>query len=252
MFLLTRAGDIELNPGPTQLVNVLTYNVNGGLQLPKKQKSLINKCLRRKNVNIFMFQETHLIKANEFVLKARWPHQFIASHGDNTSAGVLILFKKDDWDEVLYEWSDENGRMCLIVLNKAGQLYAFINVYAHNNFEANSNFFDLISHKIDHINDLFPNIDIIIGGDFNVTLSLQDCIDRLRPSTEIALANKLKSILDKHSLIDCKYNMFSELTMPTFKRGTTMSRLDYFFLSHNLIQDVRQYNHDWGYDLLLI
>lgn len=59
---------------------------------------------------------------------------------------------------------------------------------------------------------------MVMGGDFNITLGVLDCVDRGRPTSEINLANKLKSILDRHSLVDCKHNMFPEVTMPTFKR----------------------------------
>lgn len=216
-FLLSKAGDVEANPGPRRLVQVITYNVNGGFQAHKKQKRLINKCLRIRTAGIFMFQETHLTIANEFVLKARWPHHFVASHGDNSSAGVLTLYRKDDWDEVLYNWSDNEGRICIIVLKKSGQYYAFVNVYAYNSYEKNITFYKDIDNKLEHLTDLFPNIDIIMGGDFNVTLSMTDNIDR--PNCEVNVADALKAIIDKQTLIDCKKNMYPEVAMPTFKRG---------------------------------
>lgn len=72
-----RSGDVEKNLGPAdesnKTVNISTFNINGGLANPIKQKQLLNKLRKPRNL-IVALQETHLTAKDEFALKARWGH----------------------------------------------------------------------------------------------------------------------------------------------------------------------------------
>lgn len=150
-LLLCRCGDVETNPGPTFPFGILSYNMNGGMQLPKKQKRIIHKCLKAKIPTIYMFQETHLESKNEFVLRARWQHQLLASHHSNSSAGILILYKETDWDEVVGSFASDCGRFGYIILRKQARLFAFINMYFPNQVNLSVKFVKTMKEHIDNL-----------------------------------------------------------------------------------------------------
>jgi len=101
-LLLVSSGDVELNPGPEnkELIKILTYNINGGLAKPSKQKRLLNKIKRLKGNYIICLQETHLTIENEFVFKSRWANGMCVSHGTSSSAGTAILYKISECSKV--------------------------------------------------------------------------------------------------------------------------------------------------------
>lgn len=216
-LLLIKCGDVEVNPGPRSLLKIISYNLNGGLQNHKKQKRIINRCIKSGSNSIFMFQETHLTHNNEFILKARWPGAFVASHHTSNSAGVLILYNPIFWDEILYDFADPEGRYAILVVKLQSRSFIFVNVYSFNDNNKNLHLLESIFYTISINCDKFPESEIILAGDFNVTLTDIDSINRGTNSGELRYRDRLQFFKNSHNLIDTKDNLFFNSSMPTFK-----------------------------------
>lgn len=185
-LILLRAGDVELNPGPenkTEIINIMTLNINGSLTKSSKQKITLNR-IRKISNSIVMLQETHLTKSDEFVFNARWQHQAVFSHNTNASAGVAILYKNHEWDKVIDSISAIDGRCCYVILEKHNKKFIFVNVYSPNSSKDSIPFWNKLSEILSSIKQKYPDGEICLGGDFNVTLSVNDSLNRIGYANE--------------------------------------------------------------------
>ena len=258
--LLLQCGDVETNPGPVNIpiapgqvrnnvkIKIATYNINGGLSKPLKQKRILNKIRRLDPNTIFCLQETHLVTANEFVMKARWNNGISWSHGTAASAGTAILFKSKEWDETVEVGNIEGGRCCYVILKKENLLLMVINVYAPNKAVDSVVFYDTVNQLLIDKQANYPGVSIAVAGDFNVTLSESDSVNRVGYAGEDRVRDRVETLLEDHALFDIKKFKFPLDCKPTFKRNRTMSRLDYVCVDNVLYQNVTDYQDNWSFD----
>ena len=92
-ILLKRAGDVELNPGPTEMT-LISQN-SRGLKKDTKLRQLLNKINRshnNSNALIVALQETHIESSN---LKYMWSGSHIITPGTGHQGGCITLLSNN-------------------------------------------------------------------------------------------------------------------------------------------------------------
>ena len=215
-------------------LNIITFNVNGLAsnegRVPKKRK--IFTWLKAHKCDVALLQETHCTESMQPIWTREWGGKGFFSNGTSDSRGVCILIRRGLDFEVKEIRKDDQGRFIFIRAVSEGSTVLLGNVYCPNRDEIES---------IMRINDWLSESqtdNIILAGDFNVTLdpnrdrggqqqgAVRDyCRQRSRA---------LKETLDEFQLVDVWRQQNPEVCQFTFTRESSMSRLDYFFVSENL------------------
>jgi len=238
-----------LNPGPvtnqTQL-NLVSFNMNGSLRNASKQKRLLNK-LHKINCLIACLQETHLVERDEFCLKARWAHNVVTSNLTNASAGVAILYRENDWDVVHGYGSLIEGRCCYLAAEKSKFKVLIFNVYAPNSPVNSHNFYEDLKSKIENISAQYLDHEICMCGDFNLSLSKKDNINRIENSAFDSSIETIHNIFSTYNLLDSR-TINSDACMPSWRRLKTASKLDYIYISAQWFNYLEKYDHDWAFE----
>uniref|UniRef100_H3AVN3 Endonuclease/exonuclease/phosphatase domain-containing protein n=1 Tax=Latimeria chalumnae TaxID=7897 RepID=H3AVN3_LATCH len=134
------------------------------------------------------------------------------------SGGVAILIKKNIPFTELKVVKGEEGRAIRLLLEIMSQKMLLVNIYAP--VGGDPSFFHRLNSKLQQ----FPNIPIVMGGDFNEALDLQ--LDHSL-KTKLHVSGTNKAI---HPLITRDYTFF-------LHRHNSYSRLDYFLISRSLVGD---------------
>jgi len=241
---LLESNDIETNPGPSfKFLDIITYNVNG-LKDYRKQKRVFNhlsNISKHKNELIYI-QETHLTPKECESIKYHWKGETLHSPGTGASAGVSIFYNNNYFDEILEEYTDNEGRLCSITARKNDDVNCYINIYAPNNHQNSLRFFIELENHIQTQTNKNANTNFYIGGDFNVVLNHNiDSVGRNQTNSEKLVVDQIKRIMLHHSLIDSYRinNKWGGFTWgrdnPTYLR----SRLDIILIPKDKIKDVK-------------
>uniref|UniRef100_A0A674P791 Endonuclease/exonuclease/phosphatase domain-containing protein n=1 Tax=Takifugu rubripes TaxID=31033 RepID=A0A674P791_TAKRU len=81
----------------------------GGLNAPHKRTSTLT-LLKRKNIDIALLQETHLLKADMGRFADRFFHTIAFSSADTKTKGVAIVVRRSLPVKIATSWADESGR----------------------------------------------------------------------------------------------------------------------------------------------
>jgi hypothetical protein len=212
--------DIEPNPGPDRnaTLNVLTLNCRG-LGNIDKFRLLLNKIynLARKGPVVALLQESMII--NDNFLALAWRGKYVLTPGTGNSKGCITLFSTGVEIDRVHHYDNRGHR--LIATDEAGNKKLICNIYAPLGFDDNkTNFFDEVFSDI-----LDWDGDVILGGDFNVTLHEQDRHCRGATPAELRLAENLKTYVHATELKDC----WEGRKGYTWRKGRKMSKLDRVF-----------------------
>jgi len=209
--------DIELNPGPDKNVRltILTLNCRG-LGNMDKFRLLLNKIykLKQKGSVIALLQETMVVSDNYLALA--WRGKYVLTPGTGNSKGCITLLSENVVVESIKHYG--NRGHLFVTSDEQRKKKLVCNIYAPLGYDDNkSNFF----------NDVFNDIlewegDVILGGDFNVTLYEQDRHCRGATIAERRLADLVINYTKATDLHDCweGYSGF------TWQKGRKMSKLD--------------------------
>ena len=118
----------------------------------------------------FFTRNLHLYSSKECenVWRAEWGGEIFFSHGTNHSKGALILIDPKITCKVEKQICDKNGRYIILDLVLADlQRIVLVNIYAPNDVNQQVSFFKELQEQLRE----FSEEAIIIGGDFNCTLS---------------------------------------------------------------------------------
>ena len=115
-----------------------------------------------------ILQEDHCTKEKERLWSSEWGFSAIFSSVSSSSAGVCILFNNNFQFEIKKQFSDPDGRFILVDLKLENKTITLGNIYAPNN--DNPNFF---KNVLSHLRS-FECENIILGGDFNLVLDVQN------------------------------------------------------------------------------
>jgi len=122
------------------------------------------------------------------------------AHGTNHSRGVLILFNNELHFEIKSEYIDTEGRYILVEATIQDSPFLLVNLYAPTKSHEQCKFFDDVKSALDEL-DLYPDCEIIIGGDFNT--HLKPTLDNLRGRIETKPSvRKIKELMMTYDLID--------------------------------------------------
>lgn len=153
----------------------------------------------------------------------------------SNARGVMTLLPKNSDIKVVQEVKDQNGRLLIIQVEKEGINYTLANIYAptQEQVQEQINLVDLLEQNISNMS---PQ-NIILGGDFN--LCLDPSKDRARSNTggkqgsEARYPDRITALNEELHLFDVWRRIHPSSRKFSFRRGTSASRLDYWFISEH-------------------
>ena len=237
--------NVESHPGPIQApsFSVVTFNCNGLGDKVKLKRLLVKLNLLVNKGCFVLLQETHIIDSE--YLKLIWKHKFVSNGYRSNSAGIITLFNNKY--DLKYEESDGEGRRSIIALEDGESKFIIANSYFPNDHRSAIDKAEELYMKILETKFKFDEHIIISGGDFNVCLTEHDQLNRKIASQEKELAfvvsenNKVLGLKDSFRTIHPKAGF-------TWKRGLIYSRLDYVFVSTEIVACIKCAKVDWAFE----
>lgn len=209
----------------------LMYNVKGLNSIQKRWLAL--KEFKASKADIILVQETHFRPGGSLKFASKhFPTCFLASDPSG-KAGVAILINRLCPLRVTSSHLDPQGRFIILNCSFLTHSLTIVNVYAPNSGQIS-----FLSSPFDTLGK-FSQPFMVIGGDFNVTMSPDKDRRTLFPSTSPSKASLSKSFrkLRAKNLLD-----IMRIKHPTLKQFTfyshshkLYSRLDHFFISTPLL-----------------
>ena len=215
-------------------INIGSLNVRGLRDKTKRNEMFT--WLKNKNLSIIFLQETHCTNELEDVWRTGWGHKVFFSNKSSHSGGVCILLDKSLQYDVISCHPDPLGRYILLHIKTSNRELLLCNVYAPNKDEPQ--FFSSLFQKINTYND----IDIIIGGDFNLVQDVVVDKSGGRPTTNQNAQDVLKQKQNEFDLIDIRRLMHPTSSQYTWRRRSPVikCRLDYFLVSSQLVNVTKE------------
>ena len=248
-LLLLRAG-IESNPGPNiDALKIITVNCNGLtndlrlMQAIGRLKNNIRHCS-----SVIFLQETH--NANLILLENLWQGNVNVAVGTGGSRGVITLTTSDI--VVKSFESDLEGRYIFTTIYLGKEYYInTANIYSPNNHGQAKNFYNTLFNNWDeYCNEVLRtlptdnNLNSIIAGDLNCVINNSDLQNRNRTSSEKELAEVIESHMSNRGLLDSVLRSSNGNNF-TWNRGNTFSKIDYIFVSHQIVAGIKAYDTVW-------
>lgn len=150
---------------------IISWNVRG-LNC-KIKRALVFNYIKKFNPDVIILQETHLRGQKILALKRPWIGATYHSVYSNYARGVSVLVSKTLPFQLVDLHVDQSGRYVIVHAIIRGKHYVLGGVYIPPPFQRNV--LDIIMSKI----ALYPDIPVMLLGDFNATLS--HTLDRLHP-----------------------------------------------------------------------
>jgi hypothetical protein len=214
--------DIEVNPGPSDQasgiksgITIVSQNCRG-LGSIDKTRLLLNKiyALPRRQILVVMLQETMI--ASSRYLELAWRGKFVQTAGTGNSQGCVTLVNYDC--EISEEKHYGNRGHHFTLTTCTGVNFKICNIYAPNGFDMNKNaFFETVFQDLSNWNG-----NLVLGGDFNTTLSVDERHHRSVTAAELRTAEIIKvhtNALNLNDSWDGKAGF-------TWRKGHSKSRLD--------------------------
>ena len=223
------------------MLNIYSMNCQG-LRNNNKRKDVITY-LKALNPDIICLQDTHLKTLEVNLLQNCWDGEVFLNGVYTNSRGVGILFKNTLQFEVLKIITDDNGNLLLLHMNCENKKLLLINVYGPNN--DNEYFFEKLNEYVDS----FDHEYCIICGDLNVTLDPTKDTYNYVGLTNPKARDSLLKVMDTCSLVDIYRYSYPECRRYTWRRKNPIkqARLDYFIISHTLLDAVSCVDIKTGY-----
>ena len=244
--------NIESHPGPRTNhpdnsdkcnFSVVTFNANGLGDVAKLRRVLTKADNCIKKGGFFLVQESHLIKDD--IIKLYWRHNFEMSNFRTNSAGVLTLYSNDF--KTLHSSSDDKGRRTVTLVENNLIKVMVVNIYVPNNHSEAIIFMEETYLKILEVLNDYPDSFVIIGGDINVCMTDNDCINRQRGKIESELAESIRNNNILCNLQDA-FRAKHASEGYTWNRGSCYSRLDHVFVSDNITRYITKAESNWNFE----
>ena len=219
-------------------MNIISFNVNGLNQNIKRQ--VIFEKIQKLNCIAFL-QETHSSKDVENLWKNEIQGKIFFSHGTSNTTGVCIFIPQNIDYEIEDKICDEEGRIIILKVLIDKIIYILCNIYAPTR-----------DHKCDQINFIkklknmlipYENQNLLVGGDFNFYLDPKlDKLDSMSNRHDNPIyRSEILSLLDFFYLNDAWRTLFPSSRRYTWHSRGKSSRLDYWFLSNQLLNSLQDY-----------
>lgn len=204
--------------------------------------------LKYHRANIVLLQETHSVTQDEKVWSNEWGSKIYFCHGSNLARGVATMFSKNFPVTVEYVKMDIYGRYLVMDVKIGDFSFILANVYGPNddNPDFFVNYFNIIESR--------DNASMLLAGDFNLTMQPELDLYNNTGSTHVKKRLVTQEFVEAKDLVDVwrlrnpNSRVFS-WRKPTLNK-LVMSRLDYFFLSQDLVNRTKgveiktRYNSD--------
>ena len=198
--------------------------------------------MKKAKLNVISFiQETHSTPQTEKKWKDGWNGHFYFAHGSSNAKGVAILIPKNINYDIEDKITDTEGRFLILKIKIENKVYILCNLYAPTQ--------DLKTEQLNFakiiLNNLIPfeNENLIIGGDLNFYLNplvdKQDTI--LNRQDNRNYRNEILSIINSFNLTDAWRDLYPDARRYTWHSRGKAARLDYFFISEHLMNDLTSY-----------
>lgn len=190
--------------------------------------------LKEKQFSFCFLQELHCKVGDDNKWDKEWKGDLFLSGNSSNSKGVGILIQ-EGFQYKLIEYKEIiEGRLQMLKLEIQGNAYVLSNLYGPNDDDVE--FFNILDEIVISHNDQT----LIVGGDFNTVLNFQ--IDKLngRKNTNIKCSQKLNTLIENNDLHDIwRLNFPNKMkfTWHSNTKQTIFCRLDYIFISSNLINN---------------
>lgn len=223
-------------------LNIVSLNVRRLRDLTKG-KALFLFC-KHTEADLIFLQETHSGESDSKFWKSQWGNSVHFDHGTNHSAGVMILLHKFRGD-IIQSVTSSEGRWLILIVNVDNACFLLCNIYGYNSHNSNKVFFSDLTSKIFELQNKYTNAQMILAGDFNETPD--NLIDRFPP--RISQGSKTNSIISslctQLSVVDAWRFFNDNIQEFTWYNGskTLRSRIDFFLISHPLLQYVKNVCH---------
>ena len=179
-------------------MKITSWNARG-LNAPSK-KRLIKQYLKSFNSDIILIQETKLNKLEGSKLSRMiglWDSIFIEATGASGGLGIIWNSRKV---AITYIRNNNNWLCACVQSLKSDTKFILINVYGPNNMIGKKAVWDELSTVITE----FKDSPMILGGDFNTILSLDEKVGGTQHLFLSAI--KFKLWIDKNSLLEIPLN----------------------------------------------
>ena len=216
--------------------NVLSLNVRGIRDL-NKRKSIFTWA-RNQKADIIFLQETYSTPDVFDSWKFQWLGDMYYSHGSNHSKGVLVLIRETLQFELKSVKKDSQGKFVIVEALVQDSPVLLINIYAPNNTHDAVDFYENLRTTLLE-SDYDQDYRFIMGGDFNVPLSLQ--LDSYGSKTEKKdVLTKIRELMLDFNLVDIWRLRNPDKKRYTWKQNKPLvqRRLDYWLISDDFQDDV--------------
>lgn len=216
------------------MVVICSFNCNG-LKCVKHFQNLVS-IIDDRRFSIVLLQETFWNDSYIDSIKHLYEGNIICSNGLNDRQGVAILVNNYCKDKTNFVYSDENGRFLHVTFEESGKLYNIISLYAPNDTCERTKFFEFVGKYTENLEN------IVIGGDFNTSLSSFD-----RGSKTKHVINepckRLLQLIDDNDVYDVWRTRNAHSKVFSWKRISNnelqQSRIDYFLVSKQLSTNIQ-------------
>lgn len=216
------------------MVLLCSHNCNGLRNVNNFQNFV--SVLYERHINFTMLQETFWDRDLIDGIQHMYEGVIYDSNGQNCRQGVAILVSNSYKDKTKLVFKDNEGRFVHVSYENDNIVYNLISLYAPNNYLERSRFFKFVKNYISKFENL------IIGGDYNTTLSSLDRSDSSRHVQDEAY-RELCDMISSCNIYDVWRSRNENSRIFSWKRITNgvlqQSRLDYFLISRELSSSVQ-------------
>ena len=211
------------------LIKLCTFNCRGLQDFVKRRK--IFHFLRNTDCEIILLQETHCGKDDEKFWKSQWGEHCWFTNFSSNSRGVAILIRNSISVRMKSSFYDPQGRFLILNCFLNDIHLTILNIYAPNNDDPNF-FLETFAEM-----DKFENSSLILGGDFNATVSDIDYQGTRHRHSNVRASNMISDLMEEYNLIDVWRHFHPTQRQYTRhqKSPQVLSRLDYILVSSDFI-----------------
>lgn len=193
--------------------------------------------LRNGDYDFAFVQEAHSMAKEEHLWRAEWGGSTFCSHGLSNARGVMTLLPRKSDLQVIQQFSDSEGRLVILQVKKGDSIFTIANIYAPTQDHPEDQI-ALIDQLEEEITKMQPN-NVVIGGDFN--LCMDSSLDRGRISQGRINSDgdrykaRIEALNESFHLVDAWRFLNPTTRQFSFRRGHSVSRLDYWLTSAHLM-----------------
>ena len=221
-------------------LKIISMNCRG-LAQQHKRRDVLNY-LKNQSADIIFLQETHMTVPLIPYFDSLWEGKCYHSVKTAKSRGTATLMKGSLSYELISQHCSEEGNLVILACKINNNKFTLVNLYGPN--DDTPSFY----RHIEQLLEMHPSENIIIGGDFNFV------IDRINDSNYEQENNSyaktaFMNLSEKYSLVDTWRQKHPNERQYTWIKQNPLKygRLDMFFTSKHLTNQIRYANIETGY-----